>query len=134
MRQLFERNYTHIGNFIHVANHNDSLFGNRDLKDPVGASASFESLHNALALIFFAAPGIFILGCLFCSHDDVGDFWEPLCESFSVVLKKEFLWTANVIDFRLDQNKSVNITIEKFKAELENIELVVEHEPIYEHL
>ena len=123
MRQLFKRNPAHIGNLIHVTNHDYGV-----------TARVLKTSHDALSLVLFATPGILLLWSLVSSYHDMHDFWEPLCESLSVVLEKQFLWTANVIDFRLDKNKSINITIEKLKAELENIELVVEHEPIYEHL
>jgi hypothetical protein len=120
-------NFRHVRNLIHVANHNDR---------PVSARRrrSIETAQDTLALILFSAPRILVLRGLFGGHDDVLNLVEPLCEPVSIILKKELFGSSDVTHFRFDKYETINILVETHKSELENVELVIKHETIYEHL
>jgi hypothetical protein len=118
-------NFRHVRNLIHVANHNDRL---------VGAGRSIETAQDTLALVLFAAPWILVLRGFFGSNDDVLNLVEPLYKPGSIILKKELFGSSHMTHFRFDKYETIHVLIETRKSELENVELVIKHETIYEHL
>jgi len=125
VRQFLVRNLVHIRDLIHVTHHNDGM---------VGAGAAIEASQDALALILLATPRVLILRRLLGRHDDVLNLVEPLCETGTVIVEKELLWRTRVTHFRFDKHETINVPVETAEPELKNVELIVKHKTIYEHL
>jgi hypothetical protein len=123
MRQVFIWDNIHVRNLIHVGQHHDG-----------GRVHTLQPPRDAFPLVLFAEPWVRPLGSLLGRHDDVLNLRQPLGESLLVILKEELLWPSRMVHLRLDEYETVNTPVENSQTELEDVQFVIEHERIDEHL
>ena len=73
--------------------------------------------------------------CTIKNGDHEEQIWLIYNEAGRMVLmKKELLWSSHVTYFRFDKYETINVLVETREPELKNVELIVKHKTIYEHL
>jgi hypothetical protein len=123
VRKLLERDLRHVRNLIHVTDHDDGAI--RNGRHPT---------QHTLPLVFLTGPAAAVLGRLFGRDDYMCYLVNPLGVALLVILEKKLLGLTSVIDLGLHENKLINIAVKELKTEFEDIKLVIEHKPIYQHL
>jgi hypothetical protein len=121
-REVLKRDLGHIGDLVHVTDHNDG-----------GAWNVLKAPHDALALILLARPGVWVGGRLRGRDDNVRNFVKPFGVPLLIRLEKELFGPTDVIHLGFNEDESVDPFIEDREAELEQIKLVIKHKRVHDH-
>jgi len=91
-------------------------------------------LQLALTLFLLAPAWVLMFSTVFDGWIAAVDRNVSQCETGTVIVEKDLLWRTRVTHFRFDKHETINVPVETAESELKNVELIVKHKTIYEHL